>query len=452
MAYTPIVNVDITLNTTGSTREGFGLPLFLAGHDAFEERVRGYTSLSELGEDFTSDSAVYAAAQALWAQTPKVTQLYIGRRNLQYSLAIPTIGSAGDNYTLTVTTNNGVVGSYSATGATSSTAQTILQSLKTSIDTDTTVSPTVTTTLSGTGANAVLLITAKDADVDFARVTTSGTNIVISSTASDSAEQAVKRVEDYTNDWYFIATDERNETFVKAMAAAIQSRTKLFFTATDSTAALSGTNISSATDIGAYLATNKMTRTVLVWHDDAESQYPEMAYIAYGAPYDAGSIAWGNAVLTGIDYSRQPTNNRPLNSTQKAALEARNTNYVDYEGGNSVMRSGKTIGGEWIDIMRGRDWLESDLKSSLRDLLINQKGGKITYDDRGITRVRQVIESSLQRAVNREFLSSFTVTMPKAADIDVADKRARLLQGVKFSGIIAGAILTVNLQGTLSYE
>lgn len=452
MAYTPIVNVDITLNTSGSTREGFGLPLFLSAHDVFEERVRGYTSISEVSEDFDSTSAVYLAAQALWSQTPKVSQFYVGRRNLQYSVMVTSLGAVGDTYNMTVVTNNGAIGTYKVTGTAESTAQGILQELKGYIEGDAAVSPTVSVSLSGEGSSAAILITPKDEDNDFVRVSISGSTLTMSTTAADTAEQAIKRVEDYNNDWYFIATDERNETFVKAMSDAIQARTKIFFTATAATDVLNGTNISSATDIGAYLSTKGATRTVLVWHDEAASTYPEVAYIAYGAPYDAGSIAWGNAILSGVDYSRQPSNDRPLNSTQKAALEARSVNYVDYEGGNSIMRSGKTVGGEWIDIIRGRDWLESDLKGSLRDLLINQKGGKITYDDRGITRIRQVIESSLQRGINREFLSSYTVTMPKSADVDVADKRSRILKGVKFTGILAGAILSVNLQGTLSYE
>ena len=177
-----------------------------------------------------------------------------------------------------------------------------------------------------------------------------------------------------------------------------------------------------------------------------------MAYIAYGAPYDAGSIAWGNAQLTGVAASLQPANQRPLTSIQKSALDTRNCNFIDLDGGVPVVRRGITSGGEWIDIVRGVDWLESDLKTSLRDLLINQKGGKITYDDTGITRIRQVIETSLQRAVNRNFLSSYTVNVPKASQVALADKKARILKDVTFAGILAGAILDVDLKGTVAYE
>ena len=177
-----------------------------------------------------------------------------------------------------------------------------------------------------------------------------------------------------------------------------------------------------------------------------------MAYIAYGAPYDAGSIAWGNAQLTGVAASLQPSNQRPLTSIQKSALDVRHCNFIDLDGGVPVVRRGITSGGEWIDIIRGVDWLESDLKTSLRDLLINQKGGKITYDDTGITRIRQVIETSLQRAVNRNFLSSYTVNVPKASQVALADKKARILKDVTFAGILAGAILDVDLKGTVAYE
>ena len=229
-------------------------------------------------------------------------------------------------------------------------------------------------------------------------------------------------------------------------------RKKIFFTANSDVAALQGTELVSASDVPAQLAKSMYTRTVCLWHHDASYDYPEMAYIAYGAPYDAGSIAWGNAQLTGVEASLQPANQRPLTSIQKSALDVRHCNFIDLDGGVPVVRRGITSGGEWVDIIRGVDWLESDLKTSLRDLLINQKGGKITYDDTGITRIRQVIETSLQRAVNRNFLSSYTVNVPKASQVALADKKARILKDVTFAGILAGAILDVDLKGTVAYE
>lgn len=449
--WNPIVNVDITLNTAGTTREGFGLPLFLASTDNFEERVRGYTSLTEVAEDFGEDTAAYKAAKQLWSQTPKVTQLYIGRRAMQYTVSIPDAVVERTDYSLTVAVGGGVSQPYRYTTQAEDTALIVLTQFKEQIEADPTIKDDVTINVTGTGSSATMIVT-KAGDNDFVKVTSTTNTVSIAGTTADTAATALAAIEKYSTDWYFISAEDRTTQFVLAMASEIQARKKIFFTANSDVAALQGTELASASDVPAQLAKSMYTRTVCLWHHTASHDYPEMAYVAYGAPYDAGSIAWGNAQLTGVEASLQPANQRPLTSIQKSALDVRHCNFIDLDGGVPVVRRGITSGGEWIDIIRGVDWLESDVKSSLRDLLINQKGGKITYDDTGITRIRQVIETSLQRAVNRNFLSSYTVNVPKASQVALADKKARILKDVAFAGILAGAILDVNLKGTVAYE
>lgn len=450
--WNPIVNVDISLNTTGTSREGFGLPIFLASTDNFEDRVRSYTSMTEIAEDFDENSAAYKAAQKLWSQTPKVIQLYIARRDMQYTVSIPVIPVENDQYSLSVSLSGGASSAIMYTAKAEDTdAEKVLTGLKEAIDGDSIVGGKVIATISGTGSSASMLITAATG-TNFAKVTTTNQLVTLSTTTSDTAATALRNIENFTTDWYFMAAEDRTTQFVLSMAQEIQSRRKIFFTATASEQSLVGTDLTSATDTAAQLAKQKLTRTVCLWHHTSQSDYPEMAYIAYGAPFDAGSIAWGNAQLTGVESSNQILNNRPLTSIQKSALDARSCNFIDLDGGVPVVRRGLTSGGEWIDIVRGVDWLESDLKTSLRDLLINQKGGKITFDDTGITRVRQVIETSLQRGVNRNFLSSFTVTVPRSSQISLADKKARILKGITFHGIIAGAILDVDMNGSVAYE
>ncbi|EFG4626606.1 DUF3383 domain-containing protein [Escherichia coli] len=449
--WNPIVNVDITLNTAGTTREGFGLPLFLASTDNFEERIRGYTSLTEVAEDFDESTAAYKAAKQLWSQTPKVTQLYIGRRTMQYTVSIPDTVAEGSEYSLTVAIGGGVSQPFQYTAKENDTALIVLNEFKSQIEASPTIKDGVNVSVTGTGASAAMIIT-KAGDNDFVKVTSITSTTSIAATTADTASAALASIEAYSTDWYFISAEDRTQQFVLAMASEIQARKKIFFTANADVKALQGTDLTSATDVSAQLAKSKYTRTVCLWHHTAEYDYPEMAYIAYGAPYDAGSIAWGNAQLTGVAASLQPANQRPLTSIQKSALDTRSCNFIDLDGGVPVVRRGITSGGEWIDIVRGVDWLESDLKTSLRDLLINQKGGKITYDDTGITRIRQVIETSLQRAVNRNFLSTYTVTVPKASQVALADKKARILKDVTFHGILAGAILDVDLKGTVAYE
>lgn len=461
----PIVQVDITLNTTGSTREGFGLPLFIATTDAFPERVKTFASLDDMIASVPAfadeTSAVHKAALKLWSQTPKVAQLSVARRDLSYNLSIENAPQAGQTYALSLVGSanggqNSQTQNFSVNASASEDAGDIFDRLRTAINADpvfgTSGSIPATVLIDGQDDLARMSITTSDADNLFLRVNVQTNSLLtVQKLATDSASQFLSRIIDWDNSWYFTALEERNSSTVIDLSTEIGARRKLFFTATSDVGAITGNNLTTATDWVAQLAKDKHPRTVVLWHQTAETDYPEMAYIAYGAPYDAGSISWSNAQLDGVGYSAQ-NNGRPLTAGQKTALETRNCNYLDYEGGVSVVRHGKVSKGEWIDIVRGADWLQSDMTGALRDLLINQKGGKITYDDRGITRVRQVIETSLERAVSRNFLESYVVNVPRAAQIAVDLKRNRLLKDVTFTGVLAGAIDDINLQGSVAYE
>ncbi|HAD1134184.1 TPA_asm: DUF3383 domain-containing protein, partial [Salmonella enterica subsp. enterica serovar Typhimurium] len=169
--WNPIVNVDITLNTAGTTREGFGLPLFLASTDNFEERVRGYTSLTEVAEDFDENTAAYKAAKQLWSQTPKVTQLYIGRRAMQYTVSIPDAVTESTDYSITVAAGGGISQPYQYTAQSSDTAENVLQQFKTQIEADPTIKDKVSVNVTGSNGSATMII-AKAGDNDFVKVTT----------------------------------------------------------------------------------------------------------------------------------------------------------------------------------------------------------------------------------------------------------------------------------------
>lgn len=461
----PIVQVDITLNTSGSTREGFGLPLFIANTDAFPERVRTYSSMTDLAADFPdANSAVNKAATKLWSQTPKVVSLSVARRDMQYLLSIENTPASGQTYSITLYGDNGVSSQRSVQAAAGDDQEAVLNKLMTQILADPIFGSITSCTMSGSGDQARLLVESIDPTLYFVRVYVAASSLLtLQVSPSDDPATFLKNIMEYDNSWYFVALEDRQPAIITEFANQIAGQTsrKLFFTATDLSDALVGNVLENATDWVASLAQTKSPRIAVLWHHTAANDYPEMAYIAYGAPYDAGSISWSNAQLTNISYSMQPQTvnivdgvitGRPLNSGQKAALETRNCNYVDYDGGVSCVRHGKLSSGEWIDVVRGADWLQSDLTISLRDLLVNQKGGKITYDDRGITRVRQVIESSLERAVGRNFLTSYQVNVPRAADISIELKRQRILKDMTFTGILAGAINDVHLQGSVAYE
>lgn len=76
-----LVNVSITSQTRTVSRQGFGTPLIAAYHTRWADRVRSYTSLQAMRSDgFKTSDPAYKIAVAVFAQSPRVTRLKVGRR------------------------------------------------------------------------------------------------------------------------------------------------------------------------------------------------------------------------------------------------------------------------------------------------------------------------------------------------------------------------------------
>ena len=91
----PITRVNIVLNTRTVSRAGFGTPLFISTHKAFTERVRTYTSMEGVAEDFSVTDAAYKAANSAFSQSPSIEQIKIGRRASDAQIVVSEV-DAGD--------------------------------------------------------------------------------------------------------------------------------------------------------------------------------------------------------------------------------------------------------------------------------------------------------------------------------------------------------------------
>lgn len=76
-----VVNVDVIMSPTAAAGRNFGSLLILGTSTVIPvtERVRLYAAIEDIGKDFGVDSPEYKAALAFFSQSPKPTQVYIGR-------------------------------------------------------------------------------------------------------------------------------------------------------------------------------------------------------------------------------------------------------------------------------------------------------------------------------------------------------------------------------------
>lgn len=444
--YTPsIVDVKITIQDAHLTQQGFGTPIFITQHQEFDERVRAYSSLNAVADDFETYSNAYTAARRFFSQEPSPSLIKIGRRAGTYSGGTSNF----DNTTSQLSTHTLTVQVPSL--GTSTILTISAQDAEAEADmiarwvVDINANSSVNSVLTATSAGTVLTLTVDNSATVF-KITASS-NFTGTFTATESASNVITALLEEDSDFYFVTSDDHTSTFVTAMSSEVQALDKMYFFSTNDASSLAAvTDPLAAHDWTSLIADS---HTVGLFHEDS-STFVECAYVGSNAPYDAGSVTWANLQLSGVQASRASVNGKLLTETQKNNLFKRNINFSERDAGIDFTRSGFTMSGEWIDVIRGVHWQTADISVSLKGLLLSQKGGKVSYDNGGIARVREVLTTSLQRGVNRNFLESFVATVPLVAQTSKQDRLDRILNNVTFTAILAGAIHEIVVRGTVT--
>ena len=181
-----------------------------------------------------------------------------------------------------------------------------------------------------------------------------------------------------------------------------------------------------------------------------------IAMAAKAMNYHAGSETWALKPLAAVTPSK-------LNSTAIKKMQAANFNYVLTVASKNITQGGKTNSGEWIDIVRFRDWLQNDMQVRVVNLLVTYKG-KVPYTDGGIALVQNQMIASLTDGQRYGGISpteydedgneipGFVTHVPLAANLTATQKASRKLEDVSFEARLAGAIHMVTIKGTLTYD
>lgn len=181
-----------------------------------------------------------------------------------------------------------------------------------------------------------------------------------------------------------------------------------------------------------------------------------IAMAAKAMNYHAGSETWALKPLAAVTPSK-------LNSTAIKKMQSANFNYVLTVASKNITQGGKTNSGEWIDIVRFRDWLQNDMQVRVVNLIVTYKG-KVPYTDGGIALVQNQMISSLKDGQKYGGISpteydedgneipGFVTHVPLAANIPATKKASRVLEDVSFEARLAGAIHMVTIKGTLTYD
>ncbi len=246
------------------------------------------------------------------------------------------------------------------------------------------------------------------------------------------------------DDWYALYTFYNSEPCVKAAAAAIEPLKKLYFADLSQsetvTLAAAGTGSSDCAD---DLATLEYDRTIANYHPSPASM-SGAAWLGTRLHTDPGSETWKFAAPSGV----LPVT---LTATHKINLRAKNCNVLQSIGGTSRFWDGKVVSGEFIDVVRGLDWLENDMQVSVYNALAGAL--KVPFTDAGIALIQNEVLGSLGRGIAQGLLAANpkpVCTVPLATAVSTANKGIRTLPDVKFSATLAGAIHKITITGVVS--
>lgn len=443
-----VVSVNISLNTTGISVEGFNTMLAVGAHAHSLARVETYTSASDMvTAGFSDTDPLYLAAVDAFSQTPRPKQVKIGRRQAaSVGVKVKTLTSAGV-YKLTIShldaDSNVVEVPYTYTNA-GGTAGDILSGLKDLIDADSTSVVTAavsvdTLTLTTTAGDAFMVATSANMEQSVASVT-------------ETIAETMAAIQKYDNDWYGWVLASRTQADILAAANWTESVRKLFGTAIAEAGAY---NPESTTDTGYLLYNGNYYRTFWFYHKDAATDYPEAAVMARCFAILPGGETWANKKLAGVTTD-------PLTETQYIAITKKNGNTFERFRNISITQNGKVAAGEWIDVIRFRDWLQEEITVNVFNALVNSD--KIPYTDEGIAIIEAQIRQALELGTRRGGIApveydedgnenyGYTISVPLSSSISANQKATRVLQDVSFTARLAGAIHVVEITGSLTYE
>lgn len=202
----------------------------------------------------------------------------------------------------------------------------------------------------------------------------------------------------------------------------------------------------SETDVLTSLA--GFNRTVAVVYDSADVAFPEAAVVGATAGYLAGRITYKNMILKGVTPQE-------FTDAEVEAIHENKAITILKKAGDIVTSEGICSSGEYIDVVDSMDYILEQIEFQCQSLL--NRVPKLSYDNAGISQLEAVVVSVLRDAANNGMIAvnddgdyEYTVNFLPRVDCAPADVSTRHYAGGSFSFVLAGAIHTARINGTIS--
>ena len=443
-----IVQVTITSNSRGISRKSFGIPLVIAKHIHFAPRFKVYpmgtAPIDMVADGFNTNDPAYLAVVALARNTPKPERVIVGKLltdfDHTFDITVKDIVALGNElYEFIILGPTGVATTISYLTIAADTETVIAAALDAQID--------AIAGLSSAPAAGVISCSADTLSEMFRVNGLEETILDFEDTTVDSNLVAeLSEITAQNGDWYgLILADPQSSARVQLLAGTVETQERIFGVTTHDTA--TGDPV-SVTDVMFLLNAAQFFRTYSIYSGN-QGAHAAATWMGGRFPIDPGASTWAFKPLPGVIVDS-------LESSFSDAIEAKKGNTYTTVSGAAITFEGTMSSGEFIDVIRGRDWLTVRLQERIFSLLINSP--KVPFTNPGIDQVVSEVSAQMEEGISATYLSgdvpegqdkAFIVTAPDVAAVPSADKIARLLPDVTFEATLAGAIHAVQVNGVI---
>jgi hypothetical protein len=415
-----VVRVNILTSPTFPSRRGFGL-LMILGSSArlpLGERLRFYADMDAVGVDFSTTDEEYKAAQIFFSQSPRPSELAIGRR---FPSAAPGELLGGTNATKVIATWQAVTsGGFKITiDGTERSLTTLNFSSDTTLNA---VASRIQAALIAAGATGASVIydgsrfvvrsgtTGVTSTVSYAIAPASGTNIsallawdaaslgkITAGIAAETIAGSLDALQAFDGSWYGLAlTNEATEQNLQDASAWVEARVKIHGV---NTKASNNTDSTSTTSLSYVLKAAGYRRSLVVY--DANDDYAAVSALARMFTVNFNEQ---NSTIT-LKFKQLPgisvTN---ITETQRLALVGNNCNYYTQFGDSAMIAEGVMASGVFADEVHGLDWLQNAIETNVFGYLYTRTT-KVPQTDKGVAALVQQVEQALAQGVNNGLLA-----------------------------------------------
>lgn len=419
-----IVSVTVNMALRAAQSRNFGALLIVGASPVIDgnQRLRSYSSATQVAADFGMDTPEYSAASLYFQQTPQPKTLFIGRwikadqaALLRCAILSPTdkeisawTGVTDGALKITVDGTAQTVTDVDLSAETNlnGVAARITEKLAVAtVEWDATNSRFTITSKSTGGTSSVGYGSANSTGADIAAMLKADQKagaLAIPQAAAETIQTCIFKLADISTGWYGlqIADTSLTDEDVVSVAAFIQSDhiARIYGHTTQNSSVL---DTDSSSDIASKLKALTYGRTFVQY----SSSSPYASASLFGRAFTTNFL--GNNTTITLKFKQQPgVIAEFLTQSQANALAAKNCNlFVNYDNDTAIIQEGVMCNGDFFDERHGLDWLQNYVQNNLYNLLYTNTT-KVPQTDPGITRLLTNVNQSLDQGVTNGLIAA----------------------------------------------